>query len=237
MHAFTVAAVIAGLRAAGRLAAEFGETERSARYLAGAERMLEGARAVLWNEQAQRFARMATPGPSGYTLDMTMDASLFGLVLLGALPADDPQAALTLQQVKERLWVQTDIGGMARYENDYYHQVEAKDTARVPGNPWFVCTMWLARYQLMRARTVDELAPGSSCSSGRPSGRCRRARWRSSSIPIPASRSRSRRSPGATRSTCGRCGIHRPALARERLPRVRPDHAGRTCANPIPRWR
>ena len=46
VHAFTVAAVIAGLRAAGRLAAEFGETERSARYLAGAERMLEGARAV-----------------------------------------------------------------------------------------------------------------------------------------------------------------------------------------------
>jgi GH15 family glucan-1,4-alpha-glucosidase len=160
VHAFTVAAVIAGLRAAGRLATEFGETERAARYLAGAERMLEGARAVLWNEQAQRFARMATPGPGGYTLDMTMDASLFGLVLLGALPADDPQAALTLQQVKERLWVQTDIGGMARYENDSYQQVEAKDTVRVAGNPWFVCTMWLARYQLMRARTQDELAPG-----------------------------------------------------------------------------
>jgi GH15 family glucan-1,4-alpha-glucosidase len=160
VHAFTVAAVIAGLRAAGRLATEFGETERAARYLAGAERMVEGARAVLWNEQAQRFARMATPGPAGYTLDMTMDASLFGLVLLGALPADDPQAALTLQQVKERLWVQTGIGGMARYENDSYHQVETKDTVRVAGNPWFVCTMWLARYQLMRARTADELEAG-----------------------------------------------------------------------------
>jgi GH15 family glucan-1,4-alpha-glucosidase len=160
VHAFTVAAVIAGLKAAGRLAAEFGETERSARYLAGAERMVEGARAVLWNEQAQRFARMATSGPGGYTLDMTMDASLFGLVLLGALPADDPQAALTLQQVKERLWVQTGIGGMARYENDSYHQVETKDTVRVAGNPWFVCTMWLARYQLMRARTADELEAG-----------------------------------------------------------------------------
>jgi GH15 family glucan-1,4-alpha-glucosidase len=160
VHAFTVAAVIAGLRAAARLAADFGETERSARYLAGAERMLEGARAVLWNERAQRFARMATPGPGGYTLDMTLDASLFGLVLLGALPADDPQAALTLQQVKERLWVQTDVGGLARYENDSYHQVELRDTTRVAGNPWFLCTMWLARYQLMQARTVEELRPG-----------------------------------------------------------------------------
>ncbi|MGN6391336.1 MAG: glycoside hydrolase family 15 protein [Gemmatimonadales bacterium] len=160
VHTFTVAAVIAGLRAAGRLAGEFGETERAARYVAGADRMVEGARAVLWNDQAQRFARMATPGPGGYTLDMTVDSSLFGLVLLGALAPDDPQASSTLDQVKQRLWVQTDIGGLARYENDIYHQVEAKDTTRVPGNPWFVCTMWLARYQLMRARTMEDLAPG-----------------------------------------------------------------------------
>ncbi len=160
VHSFTVAAVIAGLRAAGRLATKFGETERAERYLDAAERMLGGARAVLWNEPEQRFARMATPGPSGYTLDMTVDSSLFGLVMLGALPADDPQAVSTLEQVAGRLWVHTDVGGLARYQNDYYHQVERQDTARVPGNPWFVCTMWLARYQLQRARTLEELAPG-----------------------------------------------------------------------------
>src|SRR4029077_1577514 len=85
---------------------------------------------------------------------------LFGLVLLGALPPDDPQAVSTLQQVMDRLWVQTDIGGLARYQNDYYHQVEQRDTSRVPGNPWFVCTMWMARYQLMRAQTLEDLAPG-----------------------------------------------------------------------------
>ena len=49
VHAFTVAAVIAGLRAAASLATEFGETERADRYRAGADRMLEGARAVLWS--------------------------------------------------------------------------------------------------------------------------------------------------------------------------------------------
>ena len=160
VHTFTVAAVIAGLRAAARLSTEFGEAERSARYSAAAERMLEGARAVLWNDKEQRFARAATPDSSGYTLDMTVDSSLFGLVLLDAFPPDDPQAASTLQQVSDRLWVHTDIGGLARYENDYYQQVERRDTSRVPGNPWFVCTMWLARYQLMKARTVEDLAPG-----------------------------------------------------------------------------
>jgi glucoamylase len=160
VHTFTVAAVIVGLRAASRLATQFGETERAGRYLAAAERMPEGARAVLWSEEEQRFARMATPGPSGYTLDMTADASIFGLALLGALPTDDPQVVSTLRQVESRLWVQTDVGGMARYENDYYHQVEKKDTTRVPGNPWFICTLWLARYRLQGARTQEDLAPG-----------------------------------------------------------------------------
>ena len=60
VHAFTVAAVIAGLRAAARLADAFGEAERAARYQAGAERMRDGLGAVLWNEREQRFARMAT---------------------------------------------------------------------------------------------------------------------------------------------------------------------------------
>ena len=29
-----------------------------------------------------------------------------------------------------------------------------------PGNPWFVCTLWLARYHLMRAQVADELGRG-----------------------------------------------------------------------------
>jgi GH15 family glucan-1,4-alpha-glucosidase len=91
---------------------------------------------------------------------MTLDSSLFGLVLFDALPSDDPQLVSTLQQVKDRLWVNTDIGGLARYENDYYQQVERKDTTRVPGNPWFICTLWLARDHLKRAKSLEELAPG-----------------------------------------------------------------------------
>src|SRR5206468_3496306 len=62
VHAFTVAAVIAGLRAAARLTEAFGEPERAARYDAGAARMRDGLGAVLWNEREQRFARMASPG-------------------------------------------------------------------------------------------------------------------------------------------------------------------------------
>ena len=159
VHAFTVAATIAGLQAAARLAAAFGETERSARYQAGADRMRDGLGAVLWNDREQRFARMASPGANGYTLDMTVDSSVLGLVEFGTLAPDDPRAESTVRQVEQRLWVHTDVGGLARYENDAYHQVERQDTKRVPGNPWFISTLWLARWRLLRARTPEDL-PG-----------------------------------------------------------------------------
>jgi GH15 family glucan-1,4-alpha-glucosidase len=103
---------------------------------------------------------MASPGANGYTLDMTVDSSLFGLVELGALAPDDPRVESTLRQVEERLWVQTDIGGLARYENDAYYQVEKADMKRVQGNPWFISTLWLARYRLLRANTPEGLARG-----------------------------------------------------------------------------
>lgn len=160
VHCFTVASVIAGLRAAARLTEAFGEAERAERYRAGAERMLAGLRAVLWSEREGRFVRMVTPGPDGYHGDMTTDASVFGVVELGVLPADDPQAAATMQKVEERLRVQTDVGGLARYENDAYQQVEKLDTVHVPGNPWFVSTLWLARYHLMRAQSPADLSRG-----------------------------------------------------------------------------
>ncbi len=160
VHLFTVAAVIAALRAAARLGDAFGETDRAARYRAGAERMVQAMRAVMWSEADGRFVRMVTPGPGGYAPDRTVDASAFGLVELGVLPPDDPQLEATMRRVEERLLVRTAVGGMARYENDPYQQVEKEDTRRVPGNPWFVSTLWLARYHLMRAQAPAELARG-----------------------------------------------------------------------------
>jgi len=101
--------------------------------------------------------------------------------------------------------VQTDVGGLARYQNDYYHQVEREDTSRVPGNPWFVCTMWLARFQLQQARTLEDLAPGLkllewAARRALPSGTMAEQLH-----PHTGDHSRSRRSPGVTRNTCGRC--------------------------------
>jgi ferredoxin len=61
-----------------------------------------------------------------------------------------------MRAVEQKLWVKTAVGGVARYENDYYHRV-SQDIATVPGNPWFICTMWLADYFISRAKSLDEL--------------------------------------------------------------------------------
>jgi GH15 family glucan-1,4-alpha-glucosidase len=63
-----------------------------------------------------------------------------------------------MEKIKAKLWVNTDVGGIARYERDTYQQVEHVDFARVPGNPWFICTLWLADWMIARARSRTELA-------------------------------------------------------------------------------
>jgi GH15 family glucan-1,4-alpha-glucosidase len=52
--------------------------------------------------------------------------------------------------------VRTAVGGVARYENDYYHQI-SQDIGNVAGNPWFICTLWLAEYLIDVADSPDDL--------------------------------------------------------------------------------
>jgi len=79
-----------------------------------------------------------------------------------------------MQAVYDRLWCKTDVGGIARYENDYYYQV-SQDIKNVPGNPWFICTMWYAQWLVARATSPDELTRAREildwvASSAMPSG-------------------------------------------------------------------
>ena len=61
-----------------------------------------------------------------------------------------------MRAVADKLWVKTDIGGVARYENDEYFRV----SKNVAGNPWFICTLWLARWHIARASRLDQLNEG-----------------------------------------------------------------------------
>ena len=156
VHTWTVAAVIAGLWAAARFAAAFGESELSNRYERVAHRMRDALAEHLWDEKTGRFARSGERTPDGYRLDTTVDASLCGLILFGALDPCDERVKATLQAIRDHLTVRTPVGGIARYEGDTWHRV-VSDTARVPGNPWFITALWMMRCEIIQARTVEEL--------------------------------------------------------------------------------
>jgi oligosaccharide amylase len=157
VHAFTCATVHAGLRAAARIAEFFGETDHALKYQNAAAEVKVGMAKHLYLEDEQRFARMISPdGKGGYTPDRTVDASVYAVWYFSTFAASDPMVVSTMKSAEDRLWVKTDVGGVARYENDYYHQV-SRDVANVPGNPWFICTLWLAQYRIARATTLEEL--------------------------------------------------------------------------------
>ncbi|MBC7771432.1 MAG: glycoside hydrolase family 15 protein [Pyrinomonadaceae bacterium] len=190
IHTFTVAATIGALVAAGKFARDFGDIDKAATFEEGAERMKEALLAHLWNPAVSRFARMATPleTPSAsvgtipiidnvqaYTLDMTRDSANFALFAFGAFRAGNPMVMSEMKSLRERLWVQTAIGGCARYEKDYFHQVERLRTDEVAGNPWVICTLWHAQHAIAKAKSLDELQEAIpllewTASRARPSG-------------------------------------------------------------------
>jgi GH15 family glucan-1,4-alpha-glucosidase len=157
--AFTTAAVWAGLTAAAKFARAFGESAVADQYEAAAAQMKAGVETVLFRPERDRFVRMANRRPDGsWEFDETIDASLYGLWHFGMFPADDWRIVKTMKTVQERLWIKTGVGGVARYDNDYYHQ-QSQDLANVPGNPWFICTLWLAQWMIATARSRQDLKP------------------------------------------------------------------------------
>ncbi len=158
VHTFTVATTIGALDAAAAFAQDFGEHDRAAAFRDGAARMRSAALKHLWHPDRQRFARLALPMSDGsYRLDMTSDSANFALFAFHAFDADDPRIAAEMNALFERLWVKTDVGGCARYERDYYHQVERERVEQVPGNPWVICTLWHAQYIIKTATSVERL--------------------------------------------------------------------------------
>jgi glucoamylase len=151
---YTVGAVFGGLTAASLFCRIFGETGPADRYRRAAADIRDAATSYLWRENLQRFCRMITVDSQGdIEVDETCDASLWGLFAFGLYAADDPRIRSTMNTLKEKLWVRTKVGGMARYENDEFNRVSSE----VPGNPWFICSLWFADYLIEKARDENEL--------------------------------------------------------------------------------
>lgn len=154
VSAFAVGAVLGGLDAAVQFAEGVGDRPSARKWSAALSEIRAASDKHLYRPELSRFARAVTPkGHDEVEVDGVVDAALYGLWAFGGYAADDPRIVATMAAVESALSVKTAVGGIARYENDYYHR--KSDT--VPGNPWFLGTLWMARHEIALAKSDAEL--------------------------------------------------------------------------------
>jgi GH15 family glucan-1,4-alpha-glucosidase len=150
---FTCAAVWAGLTAAAELAGLFNEQERRDAWSRAAEEVRSAMKKHLWLESEGRFARGLVLAESGaLELDPTVDSSAFATFYLGVFPAESALVEGTMRAIREKLSIRTETGGLARYESDAYHRIYEDN-----GNPWILCTLWLAEHELAKGNDAAAL--------------------------------------------------------------------------------
>lgn len=151
IHTFTCATVVAGLRAGANFARLFADLERAAAYDYAAGEICAAMREHLFSAELGRFVRSVhRREDGGLDVDPTVDASLFGTFYFGCFTPDDAMVAGTMQAIEEKLSAGR---GIARYENDGY----MRSSDGFAGNPWFICTLWLADYYIARAEKRCDL--------------------------------------------------------------------------------
>jgi oligosaccharide amylase len=154
---YTCSAVYAAIAAAAELANVFNDQERRLRYESVLAEIRDAMMRHLWLEDEGRFARGLVMEGDELVLDRTVDASTFATFYFGVFSPTSAMVEGTMNAIRERLWIQTEIGGVARYENDAYMQVLPQPATPVPGNAWVICTLWLAEHAIARASSVAEL--------------------------------------------------------------------------------
>lgn len=159
LHAYTLAATWAGLRAACTFTAAFGQPELTAAAQEAATQIRRQFDTLFFDEETGRYVtRLRIFGTREPIPDPTIDASIAGLFLFGMISPDDERMQRTMSAVRQQLWCHTEVGGLARSENDRFHQVST-DVGNVPGNPWAVTTMWLCHWHIARAQSLEDLKP------------------------------------------------------------------------------
>jgi glucoamylase len=157
IHTFTVSAVFAGIKAAEKFATFFKDARRIKIYKKAAEEVKAALEKYLYDKERGRFLKTIFLHQDGsFDKDPTLDASLYAPFYFGVFEPEDEKVLKTMNAIQEKLWVKTEVGGIARYEGDGYYKV-TDNLKEVPGNPWFICTLWLAQWHIARAANVEEL--------------------------------------------------------------------------------
>lgn len=121
-------------------------------HWANSARIIRANFTKLFDSNSQHFSKgIRAKHPDTYDKDTVIDIStLFALFKYGGYTKDHIAVASTLKAVEEKLLNQSPSKGVIRYDNDVYML-----SKEYPGNPWHVCTLWLAQCYAWAGRSVD----------------------------------------------------------------------------------
>lgn len=116
---------------------------------------IEAALPKLFVSEKQYYAKGLRFSGGEEKIDDTLDAStLAGLYFYGPLPIDNAGVHGTLLAAEKDLKNTSPVGGIIRYPGDAY----MLSSKKYPGNPWYVCTLWLSRIYSALGRSEEAKA-------------------------------------------------------------------------------
>ena len=131
-HTYSLAACAKGLELASQII-------KNDNWLKKAKQMRERID-FNYDEKAGRFLRNKGEGVADYNVD----ASLLGLVWpFEIIKPDDPRMLNTVKKMQEEIVI---LGGVHRYENDYY---DGEGSGEEGGGAWPLLNFWLAIYYVL----------------------------------------------------------------------------------------
>ncbi len=170
---YTACAVYGALLAAAHTANTLGKDEPARTYLAVAQRMRVGILEHLYDPKLGMFVKLVRYN-ANYELetDSAIDmSSFFGPVYFGLLEPDDERIKKSFNTIENNLKVKNNSSGYVRYVGDNYYKMSDADSP----NPWVITTLWMAQFEIMKAKSLKELKGAYeilewTCSHATPSG-------------------------------------------------------------------
>tara|TARA_Y100000310_G_scaffold273705_1_gene289329 strand:+ start:6944 stop:8917 length:1974 start_codon:yes stop_codon:yes gene_type:complete len=154
---YTASAVYAALTAASNFAHVLGKEEDSKKYYGAARSVRDAIMRYLYDDESGFFYKLVDLRYKDIRSDKTVDiSSFYGPFRFGVLSPDDVRLKHAHETLQNTLCCNASVGktgGAIRYVGDTYHQIDPN----VPGNPWFITTLWLYQFKISQAKTFEDL--------------------------------------------------------------------------------
>lgn len=146
VHTYTIATVYAGITAAANAAEVLGHRDLAKHYQNVAAEILTAMNEFLIapSKEYYRTSIRCDENDAACVLDEEIDTSIHALWKYNLLKPENKLMQTSVARLQDKLWLETEIGGMARKDNDHY----LREDDSLPGNPWFISTLWMAQYYL-----------------------------------------------------------------------------------------